>query len=423
MLQDKGDYVFIPDPDPNAPPGSGRYVFTIPYSPHRPVVVESEEISTLVQMYSNEGGKGTIDECADQLGWDRQVVVQVLRALNVTHTSPPFTRERAEQDSEDNLVEDLVRQKVMRVRQAHKRKKWAETEEAAEKWQSFESFARKLHESLGSRPAPVVEKQLPDGHGAWDLITHATDLHYGKAGWVDETGTEMNRQVTRARLIETTLGLIAKAKRLGSGRARYCFVGVGGDWLHIDNHRGGTTKGTPQDHDGSFLRIYVESCALAEEQIELLRPHFEHVFVVGVRGNHDEYSSAQMIHWLQGVYRHAPDVTISDPAKSRVYHKSFKTLVGFTHGDGVPNDRLRKVMANEAKAMWSETDHRLFITGHLHSQSQDEDFGITIEKFSSLAGADYWHKKKAYVGNMKALQGIVVTQEGPIGKLTARASS
>lgn len=399
-----------------------KYIFSLKSDPG-PTVIDRADVDALVAAYSKQGGKATVKECAKLFGWRNSRVKEILRALDITHDSLPLTDEALAESSEDDLVEDVLHLKEQAVHKKAERAGWKKTQNAAEKWNAFERAAQQLVAGLGVSKAPARIPILPSGGSSpdrIDLVTHATDLHYGKYGWVDEVGRKVTRETCRDRLLTSTRELIGHTKRFGIIETVH--LGMGGDRLHIDTHRGTTTAGTPQDFDGTFLQIVTEGFHLAVDEIEEYRGNVDLVKVMGVRGNHDYYSSAFLLLLLRERYREANDVRVVGGAADRLYTcAASNTLVGFTHGDGTDDSKLRSLMALEKPQLWGSCPHKLWITGHYHSQIVTENFGVTVEHFSSLASTDKWHKKKGYVGNQKALQGIVVTSDGPVAKITARA--
>lgn len=421
------DHVFKPQ-DPEMKDyivAGGNYIFSIPSKPGKPWVVPKEQIETLVSMYSNDGEKATYNQISRKLGWHRRTVRETLKALGKTHDSLPFTDDQIYSTNEDSLVEDLIRRKEEKVYVRASRASWRKTQELADKALNWQRFVEDSLSHMVVPPPPPMPKWKRSGaskknrrQGGLTVVSHATDLHYGKYGWVDQVGEEYSREVTRDRLMSATEELQKKISVWGTPDR--VVLGVGGDWFHIDGPNGGTTKGTPQDHDGCYMRIFTEGCALARDHIEHWRQFAPHVDVKLVRGNHDYISTSLLVHWLRAVYANAPDVEIGSYSNDREYMRIGSTLLGLTHGDGVSDKDLGSLMALEAKEMWSDTTYRMWITGHWHSQIVSENYGVLVEHAPSLAGSDAWHKRNGYVGNRRALSAFLIDHEdGPFAKVLA----
>jgi hypothetical protein len=53
-------------------------------------------------------------------------------------------------------------------------------------------------------------------------------------------------------------------------------------------------------------------------------------------------------------------------------------------------------MASDRPKQWGETEHRHFLTGHVHHTKQQEFRGVFAESFNTLAAGDAWHKASGY---------------------------
>lgn len=418
-----------PIKEPKPPPyyydeARRRYIFNLPSKPRHPWVVSAEDVELLVSAYSNDGDGATINQVARKLGWHRKTVMETLKQLGKTHDSLPFTDEQIAKDEEDSLAEDLVRRKEEKVWIRAERASWKQVKIVYERAKQWERFITDTMSQLDVPPPPKMpswkKRNKPKKIDNLYAVSHATDLHYGSSGWKDQVGEEFSREVCRDRLLNTTENLIEKIDRWG--RPTEVVIGTGADWFHVDNHRGTTTKGTPQDMDGNFLQIFEGGASLARDQIEMWRQYVRKVHVIGVRGNHDYYTTALLMCWLQAYYRNEPDVVIDRPEPDRVYKRLGSTLLGLTHGHGVADKDLVSLMAAEEPKLWGDTSYRMWLTGHWHTQICYEKHGVTIEHEPSLAGTDRWHNEHGYVGNRRALVGRLVDPiEGPFAKLLSEA--
>lgn len=407
-----------------------NYVFNLPSKPRTPWVVHKGEVERMVTAYSKDGDNATYNQLSREFGYHRKTIQEMLKALGKTHDSLPFTDEQIADTDEDDLVEDLVRRKEEKVHVRAERIDWKKTRDLADRARRWEDFVANSMNLLKVPPPPAMPTWKRDrirrngSAGPSDsritVVSHATDLHYGKYGWVDQVGEEFSREVCRDRLMSTTAKLIDRI--FAWGEPDEVILGVGGDWFHIDNHRYQTTRGTPQDTDGTFMQVFQEGCALARDHIELWRQAVAKVRLVCVPGNHDYLSTSMLVHWLQAKYDGADDVEVGRSVTDREYLKIGNTILGMTHGDRTKDQKLGALMSVEAKEWWSETVHRLILTGHWHSQRVNEEFGVIVEHLPSLAGTDAWHHAHGYIGNRKALMAHLIDhQEGPFAKVLADA--
>lgn len=411
--------------------GRDTYVFNLPSKPRHPWAVPGDVVRRVVTAYSNDGDGATWNQVAREMGWRRATVREMLRALGKTHDSLPFTREQLESaDSDDALVDDVVALREERVHVKAERRSWAKTKEMADRWRDLERGVARLLSEMElpeARAMPRWKRDRLRRRGslepapAFTLATHATDLHYGKRGWVHQCGEEYDREETRRRLLDATDRLIARTLR--NGEPDRVVVAAGGDWFHVDGNTAATSRGTPQDVDGLPLEVWNGGAQLAIDQIERLREPFAVVHVREVPGNHDWWSTFMLFRFLWAYYRNTPDVVVDVGGVDRQYERIGDTILGWTHGDKVRDQNLGRLMSVEAKDHWSDTRHRLFLTGHWHSQRVSEEYGVVVDHLPSLAGTDRWHKAHGYVGNRKALVGYLIDHvEGPVAKLFADPS-
>ncbi len=400
-----------------------RYIFSLRSKAQagRPFVVPGDTIRAAILAYSRDGSAATWNEISRTNGWHRTTTREIMRALGKTHDSAPFSDEDIAERSEDELGEDLIRLKEERVLRKAERKSWEETKTLADKARNFDRFiAKRIEEVIaaGNFRAPAngtISTRILAAKSPFTAVFGLTDLHFGSAGWFREVGVENNLEIVRTRAIATTKRLIERVTRFG--RPSAWLVPVGSDNFHADTDAGTTTKGTVLDCSGSFARMYLEGCALYEELIALLRA-VAPVQLITMPGNHDRVASMMCAHWLSARYRSEPDVTVTEAASHRTYRAIGKTLVGLTHGDTVPDNRMPLVMATEAADLWGASKHRVIFEGHLHTEKSDEYAGVKVIHMASLASPDRWHYRQAYTTNVKAISAYLVDhEEGLIASL------
>ena len=78
-----------------------KYVVHLP-SKKNPVAIPGETWKTIREAYSNwDGAPASVNELARKLGIARKTVTEILRAMQTTHDSAPWTDEEIDQSSED----------------------------------------------------------------------------------------------------------------------------------------------------------------------------------------------------------------------------------------------------------------------------------------------------------------------------------
>ena len=405
-----------------------RYIFSLRSKANagRPLVLTADTVEQMVLAYSRDGGDATINAISRAFGLHRASTREILRALGKTHDSAPFTDEEIAKRSEEDLGEDLIRLKEEKVLRHAERVQWAATKKLAEQARNMNRFIFDKMETLLKDGGGVLKEFAPIDRTDTDVDNFSvfctpSDLHYGKAGWKDEVGEEYNRHECQRRLLATTDVMLSRVALFGTPKK--FIVGAGSDWFHIDNETNGgsTTRGTPQDTDGTWARIFLEGSELAAAYIERLRA-VAPVTIVCMAGNHDRLSSIMLTAWLKERFRNAGDVTVEVSPAPRHYMTIGNTLVGITHGDDTKDQKLPGLMAAEAREAWGKTLHRLWFTGHWHSMISNEFHGVRVIHVPSLAGTDLWHARSGYVANRKALTAYIIEDdEGMIAELPVSA--
>jgi len=202
-------------------------------------------------------------------------------------------------------------------------------------------------------------------------------------------------------------------------------VPVGNDFFNVDNWAGTTARGTPQDSDGPFARVFEAGCAAmvaAVERCLAVAP----VDLLWIPGNHDPSTSFYLTRFLDAWFRASGDVTVDRDHRPRKYIRHGCCLLGFTHGDQENHRDLPAIMAAEVPDLWAATTWREIHLGHYHRARQtvhrttDEFGGVRVRVLPSLSGTDSWHYRKGYVSNKRAAECYLWHEsEGYAGHLSA----
>ena len=382
----------------------GRYVFHLPT--RGPFALPSETVASIREAYSNLGGGATVNQIARRFGMARPTTIGVIRALGLTHDSPPWGPEEVAERSEDELVDDLLQRKTERVIVKAERKAWDRVKKKAEAFDRMDLFAIRMADrfaNVGPRYT-VPRLRLPRVSKPFQVVMSPTDFHWGKRG-VDG----YNRAVAKERLFATTDRLLDRLVQRGAPQK--ILLMLGSDGLHIDNAKSETTRGTAQDVDGSpeeLASSWVMLCAAYVDHVRQVAPVRVHV----IPGNHDSYTSVLLRTALAGWFRHADDVEVIPDLSSRQYYRFGRSLLVFLHGDvGKARDWV-ELAAEEARSEWGETDRTFVFCGHLHTERElEQRGGAIVYRMPSLAGTDRWHKRLGYVASRKALAAFIVDAE------------
>ena len=391
-----------------------RYI-TVIRGVGEPIVTSGAEHRSICEAYSNMVGKSsTLNEIARDFGMPRAWLVQYLHIHGITHDKEPFSAEELMNRPTDDLVEDLYNMKRRAMFTAMNEKSWKETKKSAQRWDSFEHTVLRNLEDWAKRfqfsyHPPLIN--LSPAANAFSTLLLPMDLHYGKGSWLDEAGKSYSRAQCTDLLKRHTERLLNRLTRFG--RPTEIIIPFGSDWFHVDNDWGTTSRGTPQDMDGTPDMILTEGLELKIEMCDMVR-QVAPITLLPCRGNHDHHSAAAMMIALKMCYRNQPDVYVQESLEQRNYYTTHTTLIGTTHGNDIKISDLPTLMASERPQEWANTDHKIITTGHLHSEELEDVNGVIHYRSPSLSGADRWHDKKGFVLSRQGMAAVVIDAvEGP----------
>ena len=236
--------------------------------------------------------------------------------------------------------------------------------------------------------APVV---YPKADGARRmLLVSMADHHIGGLSWWQETGASWDADIAERLAAEAMAEVLTMATLYSPERVT---VVIGNDWFHtdrtIDGKGGTTTRGTVQETDGRWQKVFRIGTRAAVGMIDAARA-LAPVTVICRPGNHDEQTAFVLGDLLDAWYRNDESVEVQNDPAPRVYMQYGANGLGFAHGHNEKQDRLPLLMAAEAPAMWAATVFRGWITGHLHrgERIKGEVSGVQIDVMPSLCADD-----------------------------------
>jgi hypothetical protein len=255
---------------------------------------------------------------------------------------------------------------------------------------------------------PVLSKptRTPDPNM---LEVSIFDAHFGKLAWAPETGNNYDLEIAESVYLDAVQELIRKSAGFNIERVLFPF---GQDFFHIDNLESKTTRGTPQDADGRYAKIFRTGTMACVKAIDYLR-QVAPVKLIWVPGNHDTTASYHLGMFLWAWYQNAKDVEIcmDRTLTSRRYEAYGPVVVGFSHGDKVKPERLVSVMLQEARELLATRRTLEIHQGHLHkaremvyASTDTYAGGVRVRTLPSLSGFDAWHYGEGYTGTMRAAE-------------------
>lgn len=319
-----------------------KYVFHTEKQFGQNTVITKTAIDLITKLYSNIGGGLTANEIALKLSMPADVIRHVLRVMNVTHESLPYTNEDIAEKDEDKLVEDALSSKKFNVLQKIERRDWKETQEDAEKWRSMKTLQLDPFEQIlqkWSPPPYVPSRPIPQSNNLKDTILFGlSDWHYGL---VAHERYLYNQKEWNIEKTKDTVSDYAKkaANEIKKGSYKEVKLLLLGDMSHTLT--GFTDKGTK-----------LEAHPIAEEQLEVAFDSLvnfvktilsvtNNVSVVACSGNHSALGDYVLARMLSLYFKNDKRITFEVTNKRFVTFKVGSNLFLMEHGySSVAKDRL-----------------------------------------------------------------------------------
>jgi hypothetical protein len=223
------------------------------------------------------------------------------------------------------------------------------------------------------------------------------DLHLGKLAWDKESGDDYDLEIA-SKLYKKTIEDFLK--RIGSIDIERIIFPIGQDFFNSDDDKGNTNKGTQQDMDSRWQKIYQRGCELIIWTVEQLR-NIAPVEICYIPANHDYTTSYYLALNTYSWFRNCENVKVNLSPKARKCYQYGKSMVAYSHGEE-PKKQLDKIFQAEFPEIWGNTIHREVHLGHLHSEQVIEYPGFIQRRVASITAPDAWHTSKAYKALRKA---------------------
>lgn len=259
-------------------------------------------------------------------------------------------------------------------------------------------------EQLSKHYSPPAHSPVKIVNSGRLLEIQLADLHTGKFAWAGETGESYDYKIARKRFIHVINDIITRAQK----PEKILFI-FSNDYFHYNNIDNSTVRGTRQDTDTRWQKLFTTGIEMLVEAIDLLS-QLAPVETLYVGANHDKMTSYYAINYLYAWYRNNPNVTVDIDPRSRKYYEWGKCLIGFAHGD-TEKKRIGGIMPVEAREAWGRTLWHEIHLAHYHSEKAREENGVIIRNVSSITGTDSWHYESGFVGAVKKCQSFVWDKE------------
>ena len=256
-------------------------------------------------------------------------------------------------------------------------------------------------ETFNNLKAPKLENYTYQPAKRQMLELMLPDLHFGKLAWDKETDMDYDIKIACKIFREMILKLISE---ITFPLEEIVYI-LGNDFFNVDNSVQETKKGTRQDCDGRWQKIYMVGCQEIIWAIEHLRK-IAPVKVFYVPGNHDYTWSYFATLNTSAWYRNCSNVEVSVSPKGRKYYQYGNNLIGWTHGEEKAKN-IDKVMQAEARKMWGLTQYHELHAGHKHVEEVASFPGLIFRRIPSYVADDAWHIQEGYVGKTRRTQAFL----------------
>ena len=371
-----------------------------------PLVVNQENVRSMVRSYTVDGGNLSMQQVAIQHGITRREFERIKIALGITKDHEPFTPEDLEARSEDDLFSDYTALKRNRLQKRVEGFDHRRTKDYAARWQklltgSIQPILEAVHDLMdGPTPEPRPLPLLGEDEVA--IHIHASDLHLGmySEGWTSDRG-QYNVEIAKERYLD---GVLVCAQRLAHaypspGERPLIIQPLGGDMVHCDNTQGRTSSlRNTMDMDVVPERAAIMAVKLAAEGIQSLLAAGFRVHCCLVRGNHDSYTDVLIYQAMRYAFAAEEDVTFDD---NDIHNYSIYMFGDYViiehHGHGIKSSKdLGSLAAAWARDKGLAYKQAFAFTGNLHHLKNEEEAGILLFQQPSAAGTDRYHELNAY---------------------------
>jgi hypothetical protein len=257
--------------------------------------------------------------------------------------------------------------------------------------------------------SPVVDKikykQVNDGKL---LVVNLADAHVGKLSNKEMSGHNYDLKIAKEIYMKTLHDLIDKAQKQGSIEKIWYIAG--NDYLTIDTPQNTTTKGTVQEVDTRFSKIFREGRKLLIESIEVLK-RIAPVHIIVMPGNHDRSAMFHLGDALECWYRNDANVTVDNEDKLRKYYTYKDCVFGVTHNDTIKQEKLLQMGLVEYGKEWGAAKRRFWFTHHVHHLHARNVQGQEIWTFPSVSGSDEYHQSHGYVGSTRTALAMIFSHD------------
>jgi hypothetical protein len=294
---------------------------------------------------------------------------------------------------------------------------WTQKEDGDQLYAVKCTFKRVLNSSLNEYIKRLEKGLVPHVRGQIKHVEPRTenvaiinvfDAHIDKVCRAIETGEESTIEDNCNRFREAVDYLLQNI-----GSPELIIFPVGNDFFNVNDCRGTTKKGTPQETTTNFIDAFEIGLSLISECIDKIAT-IAPVYVPIIAGNHAEDLENILGVALKVLYSKTDTVDIEATRIERKYKQYGQNLFMFSHGDKAKNkiNAIPAIMAVEKPDLWAATTQRFAIYGDIHHEQTHELNGVTAMFLRSMSAQDKWHHAQGYVGSKKTAYAFIFSKCG-----------
>lgn len=347
-LEFSDKYVYVKDND--------NYIFLLHKVFGKNIVISGSKIRSIVKNYTNfDGDAASINEVSIKYKIPRNIVIQILRILGITHDSLPITTEDLSTRDEDDILNECLQDKKFSLYQKLQQKDWIQTKEDAKKWNALQVGTFDPITNYLDNWTPPEQKYKSAYSGvSWKkpqskkaFMTVLTDNHIGQFAKETFEGNNFNTKKAIQNIF-TYLNQIGEKVSERNYKFEKCVLVCLGDLVNscLD---GLTRKGTIVQNDIINEDLFDVGMDVLVSFIEGLKDIFGTVEVHCTKGNHDSVMAYAIYSACKKYFERDKNITFNITQlfidKFRVYNNYFL----YTHGAHdtmklkIPKDRGAKM--------------------------------------------------------------------------------
>lgn len=242
------------------------------------------------------------------------------------------------------------------------------------------------------------------------------DWHVNMLCWKREVGANWDLKIAERVLGETIDTVIQRVPRASVG-----IVLGGGDLMHNDDNTNRTAKShNILDCDGRFEKGLEVAQRLKVRAIDAMLAKHDKVIVVVLKGNHDEYASIAIKHFLKAWYKNEPRVEVVMDSSLLWWFHQGSLMLAATHGHTIKMAKLPQIMAARKPEVWGATKKRYGHVFHIHHKDvlSPEEGGVICESHQAPIPQDAWHYGEGFLSG-RSMQIITYDDRyGETGRVT-----